>query len=411
MKEYKFDRSYEIFEKAKKYIPGGVPMPRTPHFHQYGSVPVFIKNAKGAHFTDIDGNDYIDFMCAFGAVALGYAHPKVEEAYHKQALEGNSLPIPTTRWVELAESLTGLIPEMEWCVYGKNGSDVTTYATQVARIHTGRPGILRAHHAYHGMHHWCIENRNGIPEEFHAHVYEFEYNDLNDIERVLAEHKDEIAGIMFTPYQHLAMKDQIMPAPGFYEGVRKICDRDGILMMMDDVRCGFRIQLEGSHVHFGADVDLVCFGKTLGNGYPISSCLGKESLKNAASQVYFSATHFYSSAPMAAALAILDIMKNDGPIERMTEMGTRLGQGLEAAAEGVGLKIRFTGYPSMPYMIIEGDDNLERNRFFCGEMAKRGVYLHPHHNWFVSAALSEDDLKKTLDMAEICFKLTKEKYA
>lgn len=410
LKEYTFERSYEFFEKALKYIPNGVPMPRTPYFHQYGSVPVFLEEAKGAHLVDVDGNEYIDYMCAFGAVALGYANPKVKEAYERQDSAANCTPIPSLRWVELAEALVDLIPKMEWVVYGKNGSDVTTYATQVARIHTGKNGIAVMRHGYHGLHHWCIENRSGIPEEYRAHIYKFEFNDLDDLDRVLTEHKGEIAGVFLTPYHHLAMMDQIMPEPGFYEGVRKLCDRDGCLMMMDDVRCGFRIQLEGSHVYFGADVDLVCFGKTLGNGYPISTCMGKPELRAAADQVYFSATHFYSSAPMGAALAVLDIIKNEGPIERMIDLGTRLGQGLEAGAEGAGLRIRYTGFPSMPYMIIEGDDNLERNRFFCGEMAKRGVYMHPHHNWFLSAALSDEDLQKTIDTAEVCFKLTKEKF-
>jgi len=410
LKEYTFEKSYESFEEAKKYIPNGIPMPRTPLFHAYGSVPAFLEGGKGAHLFDVDGNEYIDYMCSFGAVALGYGNPRVDEAYRKQIDAGNSLPMPTLRWIELAKALVELVPGMDWTVYGKNGSDVTTYATQVARVHTGRNGIVIAEHAYHGLHHWCIENRVGIPDEYRAHVYKFEFNDLDDLDRVLTEHKGEIAGIFLCPYQHLAMMDQVMPAPGFYEGVRKLCDRDGLVFMMDDIRCGFRINLEGSHVHFGADPDLVCFGKTLGNGYPISTCMGKPEFREAASKVYFSATHFYSAGPMAAALEVLDIMKEEGSAERMTELGTRLGLGLEAAAEGVGLKIRYTGYPSMPYMIIDGDDNLERNRFFAGEMAKRGVYIHPHHNWFVSAALTDEDLQKTIDTAETCFKLTKEKF-
>jgi len=410
MVDDKFAKSYEFFERAQKHIPGGVPMPRTPHFHSYGSTPVFIDSARGAHFTDVDGNDYIDYMCAFGAVALGYAHPKVDEAHIEQAKKGNALPIPATKWFDLAEELVNLVPGTDWLVYGKNGSDVTTYATQVARVHTGKPGILMCHHSYHGMHHWCIENRHGIPDEFRAHVYKFEFNDLDDLERVLKEHEGEIAGIMLLPYQHLAMSDQVMPEPGFFEGVRAICDREGLVLMMDDIRCGFRINLRGSHLHFGADPDIVCFGKALGNGYPISTAIGKPHLREAANQIYYSATHFYSAAPMAAALQVLDIMKKEGSVERMTQLGERLGRGLEAAAEGAGLNISYTGYPSMPFMIIEGDDNLERNRFFCGEMAKRGVYMHPHHNWFVSAALTDDDLQKTIDAAEECFKLTKKQF-
>jgi len=411
MQEYTFKKSYEFFEKAKTVVPNGITGPRTPLFHAYGSVPVFLEGGKGAHITDVDGNEYVDYMCAFGAVALGYGHPKVEEAYRKQVEKGNCMPMPSLRWVELAEALVELAPGMSWVIYGKNGSDVTTYATQVARVQTGRKGIVIAEHAYHGLHHWCMENRNGMLEESRAYVYKFNFNDLKDLDRILTEHKGEIAGIMLTPYQHLVMKDQIMPAPGFYEGVRKLCDRDGIVLMMDDIRCGFRINLHGSHLHFGADPDLICFGKALGNGYPISTCLGKPSLKEAASKVYFSATHFYSAGPMAAALAVLKIMKEEGAVERMTDLGTRLGQGLEARAEAIGLKIRYTGFPSMPYMIIEGDTDLSRNRYFCGEMAKRGVFFHPHHNMFVSAALTEKDLQKTLDTAEVCLKLTKQNFS
>jgi glutamate-1-semialdehyde 2,1-aminomutase len=406
-----YKNSYELFERAQKVIPGGIFMPRTPLFVTYGEFPVFMERGEGAHFWDIDGNEFIDFMCSYGAVGIGYNHPRVEEAARAQQEKVNSSTIPGALWVELAEFLVQEIPMADWVAYGKNGSDVTTYAAMVARNFTGKPGIARMKGAYHGLHHWCIASDIGQPPEYKTHVYDFEFNDVEDLEELVSEKKGVLAGVFLTPVGHWAMHDQDEPIPGWFEKVREICDREGILMMIDDIRAGFRIDYRGSHRYYSeVEPDILCFAKTIANGYPISVALCGEKLFELSKKVYWSATHFYSAVPMAATLACMKVIKEEGLIEKIRRDGERLMSTLKEQAKAHGLSAGVTGHPSMPYMTFADDPSLEKMRFFCGHAARRGIFLHPHHNWFVSAALTEEDLDKTFEVTDACFKLVKEKY-
>lgn len=408
---YETKKSYDLFAEAQKYVPGGLNFPRTPLFLSYGNHPAFISRTKGARFWDVDGNEYIDYMCSFGAVGLGYNHPVVDEAYKKQIEQSNSSTMPSHLWVKCAKFLVEEIPYMDWVSYGKNGSDVTSYAAMVARAHTGRNGIVMAEHAYHGLHHWCIESSVGIPPEYKTHVYKFHYNDLDSLKQVIDQNKGKIAAVMLTPVGHWALGNQEEPKPGFYEGVREICDKEGMLMIIDDIRAGFRIHYEGSHRYYTkVDPDMICFGKAVGNGYPIATAMGKDAFKESARKVYWSGTHFYSAGPMAAVIAALTEMKASGAVDHIYKMGVKFMDGLRSAAKLNEVAVNVTGHPAMPFMTFGDDGNFEKNRFFCGEASKRGIFLHPHHNWFISAALTPQDVDKTIEVADACFKLVAEKY-
>lgn len=409
---YEYPRSYEMFEKVQKLIPGGIQMPRTPVFSSFGDVPVFVERARGSKFWDVDGNEFIDFMCSYGAVGIGYNHPRVEEAARAQLDNVNSCSIPSLRWVELAELLVEEIPMADWVVYGKNGSDVTTYAAMVARNYTGKPGIARMKGAYHGLHHWCIASDIGQPPEYKMHVYDFEFNDVEDLEECVKKHKDQLAGIILTPVGHWAMHDQEEPIPGWFEKVREVCDREGLVMIIDDIRCGFRFDFRGTHRYYAeVEPDIVCFAKTVANGWPLAVACCREHLFEMSKKIYWSATQFYSAAPMAAAVATLKIIKEEGLIDKIRKDGEVFMKTLREQAGSHGLKVSVTGHPAMPYMTFADDPSLEKSRYFCGQAVRRGVFLHPHHNWFISAALTEDDLKKAFEVTDQCFKLVKEKYA
>jgi len=410
MKPYDLTKSYQWFARAEKVIPNGIQGPRTPRFATFGSYPAFFVRNLGSRAWDVDGNEYIDFMCSFGAMVLGYQDPAVEKAVAAQAALCNSVSIPSPIMVELAERLMALIPQAGWVIYGKNGSDVTTYATQVARVATGRNQIIVAKNAYHGFHAWCSHHAAGFPREFRAHVLEVEYNDLPALEKLVAEHPGQVAGIMLCPIRHDAMRDLEMPQPDYFAGVRKLCDREGMAFMLDDIRCGFRLHLQGSAMAIGADPDLVCFGKAMGNGHPIAVVTGKPALRDAANKIYFSGTHFLAAGPMAASLACLRELESRGAIERMNAMGAMLKRGMEERARAAGLSIRYSGPPAIPYLLFDNDPLLEKIRYFCGEAARRGIYIHPHHNWFLSAAHTQEDIQKTLEVAEVCFHLTREKF-
>jgi len=410
MKEYEFKKSLALFERAKAVIPNGGQGPRHPDFFKFGSYPIFYHRGQGAYVWDVDGNEYIDYMCAFGALVLGVNHPRVEEAANSQAALGDCLTLPTERYVEFAEYLNANLPIAQWVLTGKNGSDVTQFATRIARIATGKKGIVMAHGAYHGFHFWSAEPGPGIPEEYMSHVYHHNYNDIDDLTEVVKRHSGDLAAIIITPVRHDFAKDQELPAPGYFDAVRKLCDKEGMVFIMDDIRCGFRFKFEGSHEYFFAEPDMVCFGKAIANGYPLSALVGKIELLDAIKKASFSATHFYSAVPLAASLACMEEVKTSGAIEKIYQLGSMLKQGMENQACNHAIAVRYTGHPAMPFMIFENDPVFEKAKFFGGEAAKRGIIFHPLHNWFVSAALEEKDIKKTLDVTDHCFKLTKEKF-
>lgn len=405
----KFDKSYELFDRSMKVIPGGIPGHQSPTLLVFGSSPCFIDRAEGPRFWDVDGNEYIDYMCAYGPMVLGYNHPKVEQAAHAQLNKVDTCNLPSQRYVELAERLTGIIPIADWAIFGKNGSDVTTYACRVARAHTGRSKVVMASETYHGIGGWCTSFTTGLAPEDQAGMLKFEYNDVEGFQRLVEENKDDIAGVILTPFRHEAFHDSEMPNPGFLEAVRNTCDEIGAVLVIDDVRAGFRMHMGGSLERFGVKPDLICFSKALGNGHPISACVGKEAVKDAASQVFFTGSFFTSSVPMAAALATLDEIEATDAIGVMYERGEMLREGLHDQADTYGQEINYTGPDSIPFMTFAAEDGWDRSKVFCEECYQRGVFFHPFHNWFISAAHTEEDIKKTLDVTDAAFKLLKEK--
>ncbi|MBN1573719.1 MAG: aminotransferase class III-fold pyridoxal phosphate-dependent enzyme [Deltaproteobacteria bacterium] len=407
MKTYTFKKSYEMLEEAKKYVPNGIYGPRSPMFLTYGSYPCFLQRGEGAHIWDVDGNEYIDYMCSFGTNILGINHKGVEAAANKQAEMGNCFTLPSNRWNELAKRLVGLISGMDWTVFGKNGSDATSYSIAVARNHTKKRVVLTANGAYHGAHFWNSHNPAGIPPEYQAFVEHFDYNDLKGLTAKFEEFPGDVAAVMLTPYHHPAMADQVLPDEKFLKGVRDLCDKNGSLLIIDDIRCNFRLHINGSHVYFGVKPDLVTMGKAIANGHPISTALGTSAVKEAAEGVYFSGTHFFSAVPMAAALATIDIIEEEGTIETVAKLGGMLKEGLKSAAEKSGQTIKITGHDAMLFMTFADDPVFEKNRLFCGEAAKRGVFFHPHHNWFLSSAHTEADIEKSVKVAEVAFDIVK----
>ncbi len=410
MKVYEFTKSYELFEEAKKYVPNGIYGPRTPTFLTFGSYPAFIKRGEGCRIWDVDGNEFIDYMCSFGTNLLGLKHPKVEAAAKKQMENADCFTLPSDQWLPMAKKMTGTIHNGDWCVFGKNGSDVTSYAIAVARVYTGRWIILMAKGSYHGSHAWCQPHGAGIPEEWKSHIRYIEYNDADDLKRVVEENRGAIAAIILTPHRHDALRDQELPAQKFVDTVNTLAEKEKFLVIIDDIRCGFRLNLSGSALHYGYNADLQCFGKAMANGYPIAVAMGREILKEEASKVFFTGTHFFSGVPFAAAIATIDEIQASGAIEKIAKLGTMLMQGMSDAASSEGVKVTLSGPPAMPFMNFHDDPTFEKNRYFCGEAAKRGIFFHPHHNWFVCAAMEEKDIRQTIEVSALCFKLTKEQF-
>lgn len=410
MKVYDFKKSYELFEEAKKYVPNGIYGPRTPTFLTFGSYPAFITRGDGCRIWDVDGNEFIDYMCSFGTNLLGLKHPKVEAAAKRQMENADCFTLPSDQWIPLAKKMTDTIHNGDWCVFGKNGSDVTSYSIAVARVYTGKWVILAARGSYHGSHAWCQPHGAGIPDEWKSHIKYIEYNDPDDLKRAVEENRGTIAAIILTPHRHDAMKEQELPSKEFVDTVNTLAEKEKFLVIIDDIRCGFRLNLSGSAQHYGYNADLQCFGKAMANGYPIAVAMGRESLKEAGTKVFFTGTHFFSGVPFAAAIATIDEIKASGAIEKIQKLGTMLMKGMAEAASSQGVGVTLSGPPAMPFMNFHDDPTFEKNRYFCGEAAKRGIFFHPHHNWFVCAAMEEKDIQQTLEVSSLCFKLTKDQY-
>jgi len=408
---YRFDRSEALFARAKKVIPGGIYGHQSPRLLAMGSYPSFFARGEGSHVWDVDGNEYIDYMCSYGPIVLGHRHPRVEEAARRQAEQGNCFNTPTALWVELAEYLVEITPFADWTVFAKNGSDVCTWATMVARHFTGRRKIVAAAGAYHGTHAWVSPVPNGVTPEDRANVLNFRYNDLEGLTRLVEEHRGAIAGVMLTPFRHDAAHDSELPAEGFLPGVRKLCDDHGIVFILDDVRAGFRLHMGGSGELFGVRPDLSCYCKAIANGYPLAAATGRGNLKRAALEVFFTGSYFTSAVPMAAALACLQELKQSGGIEKMRRTGEMLRDGMLSQARSHGFEVTYSGPPAMPYMTFKADGGKwDRITAFCAYAATHGIFFHPRHNWFLSAAHSEQDLRHTLDVTDAAFKVVRKQF-
>ena len=407
---YSFDKSLALFERACRVIPSGIPGHTSPAFNVPGSFPYFAQSGKGCRYKDVDGNEYIDFMAAYGPIVLGYNDPVVDAAAQRQREAGGLFNHPTERSVELAERLLSLVSDMQWAVFARNGSDVTSYAISVAREHTQRRKVLMVEGAYHGVQAWCRSGTGGLIPEDYEHVHTFHWNDATEALDLVKRYKDDVACIIVTPFHHPAFGDQVLPAPSFFADLRRICDENGIVLALDDVRAGFRLSMHGSHAYFGFSPDLTCFSKAIANGYTLSACLGKAALKAAASRVFFTGSFFGGAVEMAAALATLDELERRDAIAHMMKMGTMLQDGLKGLARARGLEVVVSGPPTIPYMRFANETNFRRMQRFSGEAARRGVIFHPHHNWFMMEAHKEEDIRQALDVADKCFEVVKKEF-
>ena len=407
---YTFTRSEELMTRARKVVPSGIYGHVSPALLTVGSYPSFLARGEGCRIWDVDGNEYIDFMCSYGPIVLGHCHPKVEEAASAQQAQADCQNLPSEKWVELAELLVSITPGADWAVFAKNGSDVTSWALAVARAHTGRDKVIMNLGAYHGTHPWCVPIPTGIPAVERDLVAKFQYNDLEGLKRVVAENKGQVAAIIINAFRHDVFPHQEMPDPGFLKGVRALCDQEGIVLVLDDVRAGFRLNLGGSWEPYGVRPDLRCYSKAVANGYPLAAGLGREELRRAAESVFFTGTYWPAAVPMAAAIATINTLREEDGIEHMRAMGQRFRDGMDQQARSLGIEITQTGPPAIPFLTFKADPGFDRSCLFCGEAARRGVFLHPHHNWFLMAAHTERDIDQALAVTEEAFKAVKAQY-
>lgn len=401
MKAYVTRRSDDLYGRAKAVIPGGV-------FGHVGAAlrasgPKFFSRAAGARFWDVDGNEFIDYMCAYGPMILGYNHAPVEEAAEQQQRRGNAVSLAAPVMVELAELLVEQVAAADWALFGKNGTDSTSLAVMVARAATGRAKIVRVQGGYHGVAPWMRAGQPGHTAADSADILTVPWNDAGALERLIGEHAGEIAGFISSPYHHPVLTDNVLPAEGYWSKVEGLCRANGIVLIVDDVRAGFRIDLAGSNVAFGFTPDLICFGKAIANGHPLAALVGSDALKDTAKEVFYTGTQFFGGPPMAAAIATIKELEASDAVRRIDGLGRSLCDGLTEAARAHGHELVASGPPAMPYYRLA---NVPQETHFAwiDECVKRGAYFLGFHNHFLSAAHTDADIQRTCDIADAAFK-------
>ena len=412
MKIYKHDKSREYFERAAKVVPSGVYGhlgPAEGCMIPVSSFPLFGASAKGSHFVDVDGNDYIDYMCAYGPNVLGYCDEE-DAAAIEQPKIANCTTSPSIKMIELAELMVDTVASADWAFFAKNGNDVTTAAVMAARAHTHKKKLIFINGFYHGVAPWTqkVDYPGIIPEDVSNNLY-VDWNDFEALEKLVAANEGEIAAFISTPYLHGNFADNQLPADGYWQKVRKLCTDKGIVLIVDDVRCGFRLDLAGSDHYYGFEADLICFCKALANGWNVSCLCGKEFIKSSMSALSYTGSYWLSAVPFAAAIVCINKLKKLDAPKLFREKGLKLTDGFRAAAKNNGFDLVLSGEPALFYLRTANETPVFTPGWVQGGV-RRGIFITNHHNHFINAALTDEDINRSIEIAEDAFKAVKKKH-
>ena len=391
-------------QRAARVIPNGMYGhmaigPRMP-----AGYPQFFSRAEGARLTDADGREYIDYVCSYGPMIVGYGNPRVASRAEAQRGEMDIGNGPTETVVELAEKLVGMVAHADWAVFSKNGNDATTTCIMAARAYAGKSKVLVADGAYHGSQPWANRRAPGAPAGEHDAFPTYTFNDSASVERAAQDCADDLAGIMVSAFRHDAGYHQELVDPAFAATVRRLCDQHDAALILDDVRAGFRLSLDASWSLLGIAPDLSAWGKALANGEALAATLGSDRYRKAMGSVFVTGSYWYPAAPMAAALETLDILVEEDAPTRLEALGERLRHGIDEIAELHQQRVRQSGPPQMPTIMFENDPKAERGMAFCSALIERGIYFHPWHNMFLSLAHTEADIDQTLEAVDAAMK-------
>ena len=389
-------------QRASGVIPGGM------YGHQSTGrlpegYPQFFSRAEGCRLWDADGNELIDYMCAYGPNLLGYHHPAVDEAAARQQALGDALTGPSEVMVDYAERLVGTVGHADWVMFTKNGADSTSSCIQIARVYTGRNKILVAEGSYHGANFWSTPRPTGVPQEDRKHLIHYRYNDIASLDQAVATAGDDLAGIFATAYKHDAFVANEAVDPAFARHCRMVADRHDAVLMVDDVRAGFRMARDCSWSTVGVEPDLSSWGKVLANGQPISAHLGNQRMREASESIFITGSYWFAAVPMAAGLAVLDVLEQEDVVGHVTKMGEMLRSGLDDQAKRYGFDLVQSGPVQMPQILFANDPERALGDAWCLECLKRGVYFHPWHNMFLSLAHKPEDIALTLEATDGAF--------
>jgi glutamate-1-semialdehyde 2,1-aminomutase len=419
----KTTRSRKLFERARKWIPGGVNSP-VRAFGQLGETPRFVARARGPRLWDADGNEYLDYVLSWGPLILGHADAGVLRAVRAAMKHGTSFGAPCELETELARKICDALPSVERVRMVSSGTEATMSALRLARAATGRPRILKFEGCYHGhadallvgagsgVATLGIPGSPGVPQAFTDLTIQAPYNDLAAVHDAFARWGDEIACIIVEPVA--GNMGMVPPEPGFLEGLREQCDRAGALLILDEVMTGFRVAWRGAQGLYGIEPDLTCLGKVIGGGLPAAAYGGPAELMDRLAPdgpVYQAGTLSGNPLAMAAGLETLRRLDSPRSYERLTALAARMAEGLAEAAAEVGVELStsavggmfgFFFHPGPVRNFAEARKaDAERFRRFFSAMLEQGVYLapSPYEAGFVSLAHRPADIETTLEAA------------
>lgn len=420
-------KSEAAFEEAKQYIPGGVNSP-VRSFRSVGGVPPIIAGGAGSKLTDIDGNEYIDYVLSYGPLLLGHAHPVVTEAIKKAAEKGSSYGAPTLAETELAKLVCRLVPSMDMVRMVNSGTEATMSALRLARAYTGRDNIVKFIGCYHGHHDSLlvkagsgaatlgVPDSPGVPKNVAANTITIPFNDEAALEEVFRTQGETIAAVIMEPTP--GNMGLVLPHDGYLAKVREITKKYGALLICDEVMSGFRSSQGGSQGLYGIDPDITCLGKVIGGGLPVAAYGGKRAIMEMVAPVgpmYQAGTLSGNPLAMAAGIANLTYMEEQNVCEALESHTAILVGGLQRAAEKAGVPVQchrlgsmftvfFNDKPVTDYASAATSD-LDAFRIYFHSMLEQGIYLPPSQfeTNFISLAHTPDDIEKTIAAAEKAF--------
>jgi len=412
--EYNHEKSRAWFDRALNVIPSGVYGHLGPSeglFLPLEKWPLISSRAEGTYFWDMDGNKYLDFMCAYGPNVLGYGDPDVDRAAMEQLKVGNCTTAPSYKMVECAELLVDTVACADWAFFMKNGTDATTFANLTARAATGRKKTIFLRGYYHGNQPWAMKaDYPGILPEEVANNIVVPWFDISALEKAWDYAKGDVAALIAQPYDHGNFFDNRCASREYWASVREFCTKHGIVLIIDDVRAGFRLDLAGSDHYYGFEADIICFCKALANGYNMSAACGKESLRTAASSLSYTGSYWMSAEPFAACIATQNKLKALDAPKLFRELGTKLTDGMRQAGLAHGFDLRITGEPALFYLRIANDDSLMLHQEWVAECVSRGLFITSHHNHFINAAVTDADIALAIDIADDAFSVVAQRH-
>jgi len=417
-----------IHAMAQQYLPGGVDSP-VRAFKAVGGEPVIISYGSGSHIWDADGNDYIDYVASWGPLIFGHAHPSIVQILQKAAERGTSYGATTEMEVEMARLVCAAVPSIEQVRFVSSGTEATMSALRLARAFTGRDKIVKFAGCYHGHSDGLLAKAGsgvatlglpdsaGVPASFTAETLVAPYNDRAAVERIFAEHAGAIAAVILEPVA--ANMGLVPPAAGFLQFLREITEREGALLIFDEVITGFRLAAGGAQMYYGVVPDLTCLGKVIGGGLPVGAYGGRRDIMQMVAPVgpvYQAGTLSGNPMAMAAGIVMLRMLQNPGIYKVLDEMGATLAAGLRAAATAAecgGVTVAQLGSMMTIFFCPEAPHDYdsakladaERYGRFFASMLEAGVYLPPsqYEVMFVSAVHQQADFDRTLVAAREAF--------